>query len=117
MLVLLCIFCATAAIQLHGFIGAPDGLPAVCVIIASYLAPSSISLWIQLDAHDEGRRVAYDFDSLTFFLWPVVAPIYLFRTRGAGAFVPLSAFIGVAALAYLFAVLLGYPQSMKAFSV
>jgi hypothetical protein len=79
------------------------------------LVPSSIALWTQLDACDRGRRVAYDFDTLVFLLWPIVAPVYLFRTRGAGALGPLAAFIVVGVLALLFALLLGYPESMKTF--
>ena len=114
MLALLCIFCTTAALAFHEFIGGPGGLPVVCAIAANYLMPASIALWIQIDAHERGRRVAYDFDTLSFILWPIVAPVYLFRTRGVGAFGPLAAFVGVMVLAYFFAFLLGYPSSMKA---
>lgn len=113
---LVCIFCATAAVELHAFIGSPGGFPAVCVLLAGYLAPSSIALWIQLDAHNRGETVAYDFDNLVFFLWVVVAPIYLFRTRGLRAVIPIAAFFGVSVLAHLFALFLGYPKSMGAIS-
>jgi hypothetical protein len=115
MLALLCIFCTIAALQLHEFIGEPGGLPAVCAIAANYLMAASIALWIQIDAHERGKKTAYDFDTLVFILWPIVAPIYLFRTRGAEALGPLLAFIGVAVLAYLFALFLGYPHSIKSF--
>ena len=115
MLALLCIFCTTAALALHEFIGGPGGLPAVCVIAASYLMPASIALWIQIDACERGQSPAYDFDTLIFIMWPLVATVYLFRTRGTGAFGPLGAFIGVTVLAYLFALFLGYPHSTKSF--
>jgi len=116
MLALLCIFCTTAVLELHKFIGEPGGLPAVGAIAANYLMAASIALWIQIDAHERGRSVAYDFDTLVFILWPVIAPIYLFRTRGTRAFGPLGAFVAVTVLAYLFALFLGYPHSMKSFA-
>ena len=116
MLALLSIFCATAALELHEFSGAPGGMPAVCAIVANYLTSASIALWIQIDAHERGERPAYDFDTLAFIFWPIVAPVYLFRTRGAGAFVPLTAFVAVTMLGYLFALALGYPHSMTPFA-
>jgi hypothetical protein len=115
MLALLCIFCTTAALELHEFIGEPGGLPAICAIAANYLMAATVALWIQIDAYERGKSPAYDFDTLVFILWPIVAPVYLFRTRGAGAFGPLGAVVGVTALAYLFALFLGYPHSMKPF--
>src|ERR1043166_3152871 len=117
MLALLCIFCTTAALELHQFIGEPRGLPAICAVAANYLMAGSVALWIQIDAYERGRSPAYDFDTLVFILWPVVGPVYLFRTRGASAFGPLCAFIGVTALAPLFALFLGYPLSMKSLGV
>jgi hypothetical protein len=30
-----------------------------------------------------------------FFCWPIVAPVYLFQTRGARAFITLLCFIGI----------------------
>lgn len=49
---------------------------------------------------------------LAFILWPIVAPVYLFRTRGLAAFGPLLAFVGGTLLASLFAILLGFPHSL-----
>jgi hypothetical protein len=44
------------------------------------------------DARKKGRRLCYDYDSFVFFAWPVAAPIYLFQTRGARAFLTLLCF-------------------------
>jgi hypothetical protein len=99
-------------VTLHLFLGAPEGLPAVLVVVATYLMPSSIALWLQADARARGRSPAYDFDSLIFFLWLFVTPIYLFRTRGWNAFGPIALFLGLFLGAYLFALLLGYPHSL-----
>ena len=73
------IFCATAASELHNFIGEPNGLPAISALVAVYLLPAGIALWTVADAQDRGRSMSYDFGSLIFFLWPVLASIYLFK--------------------------------------
>jgi|HubBroStandDraft_4_1064222.scaffolds.fasta_scaffold321344_2 hypothetical protein len=82
MLTLLCVFCAIFALQLHGDIGDPGGVPALAALIAAYLVPASVALWVRADAHARGRQPPHDFDSLVFFTWSVTAPIYLFVTRG-----------------------------------
>jgi len=74
-----------------------------------------VSLWVEADALRRGREVAYDFDSLFFFLWPFVAPIYLFRTRGWDALSPIGLFLLLQIGGFLFAALLGYPLSMEYF--
>ena len=62
MLASLCIFCTLAALDLHEFLGAPEGLPTVLALVASYLMPSSIALWLEADAKARGRSPAYDFN-------------------------------------------------------
>jgi hypothetical protein len=91
------IFCATAAYELDKFIGAPNGLPAILTLVAIYLLPASIALWTVADAQERGRSMSYDFGSFIFFLWPLLAPIYIFQTRGVRAF----GTIGLFALALL----------------
>ncbi len=44
----------------------------------------------------------YDFDSFIFFLWPLAAPVYLFRTRGWRAFGPIGLFVALSIVAVLF---------------
>jgi hypothetical protein len=116
MLALLCTCCAVAAYALHGFIGEPGGLAGVLALLAYYLLPASIALWIQTDAQTRGRRMPYDFDSLVFVFWPFVTPVYLFRTRGWRAFGPIGWFVLSQIAGLLFAVLLGYPRSMASFA-
>jgi len=82
MLAALSIFCAVAAYELHRFLGSPGGLPAIAALVASYLLPASIALGVSADARYQRYRAPYDFESLVFFLWPVLAPICLFQTRG-----------------------------------
>ena len=83
MLASVCILCSLIASILYGFAGAPNGAPAIAALMAGYLFNASIALWVSSDAMRRGARVAYDFDSLVFFTWPITAPVYLLRTRGA----------------------------------
>ncbi|MFL6299790.1 MAG: hypothetical protein ACJ71N_04180 [Terriglobales bacterium] len=113
MLASLTIFCATAAYELHRFIGEPNGLPAIAALVAYYLTSAAIALWVYADAHHRGRTTAYDFASFVFILWPVLAPIYLVRSRGVRAFGPVGAFIASFVGGLLFAAFLGYPASLN----
>jgi len=72
---------------------------------ADYLSRVAFSLimasWVIADAHKRPYRLFYDYDSLVFFAWPIVLPIYLFRTRGWRAFLTILCFIGLVLLAFL----------------
>jgi hypothetical protein len=107
------IFCATSAYELYKFIGAPHGFPSALALAAFYLLPASIALWIVADAHERGRSTSYDFGSLVFFLWPLVAPIYLFQTRGVRAFGTIGLFFCAYFAGIAFAMFMGYPASFR----
>src|ERR1043166_1994108 len=111
MLFALGIFCATAAHQLHRLLGQPTGMPAISALGADYLLPGIIALWFVRDAHEHGRKTIYDFGSFLFFLWPVMAPIYLFQTRGLRAFSTIGLFFVVFFSSIAFAMFMGYPWS------
>jgi hypothetical protein len=55
----------------------------------------------------------YDFGSFVFFLWPVIAPIYLFHTRGLRAFSTIGLFFAIFLAAMAFAMFMGYPASLQ----
>ena len=97
---------------LYGFAGDPSGLPAISVVLAGYLMPASIALWVQADMHSRGRKMPYDFDSLVFALWPLVVPIYLFRSRGFRALGPIGLFLIVALAALVFEAVLVFSRPM-----
>ena len=111
----LCIFCAAAVCGFHEFLGEPGGPLAILALVAGYLLSSSVALWIQVDAAERGREAIYDSDSMFFFLWPFVAPVYLFRTRGWDALAPIGLFLLLQLGGLLFAALLGYPRSIAYF--
>ena len=83
MLTFVCIICSLLTSVLYGFAGEPGGAPAIAALVASYLFNASIALWVSTDAMRRGAGVPYDFDSFVFFTWPITAPAYLLRTRGA----------------------------------
>jgi hypothetical protein len=114
MLTLVSVFCCMAAGALYGFAGDPAGLPEVSVLVAGYLMPASIALWVQADAQRRGRKMPYDFDSLVFALWPFVTPYYLFRTRGWGALGPICLFLLVAFAALALEAMLVFSRPMDA---
>ena len=54
-----------------------------------------LASWLVADARKRQQRLCYDCDSFAFFAWPIVLPIYLFRTRGVRAFLTLLCFVGI----------------------
>jgi hypothetical protein len=107
------IFCTTAAYQLYRFLGQPNGMPAILALAAYYLLPATIALWVVADSKERGHWRLYDFGSFVFFLWPVLAPIYLFQTRGLRAFSTIGLFLAVFFAAIVFATFMGYPASLQ----
>ena len=54
-----------------------------------------LAIWVVADARRRQRPMGYGFPALVFLLWPIFAPIYLFQTRGARAFLSLFAFVAM----------------------
>ena len=96
-------FYCLAALAMHETLDSPGGVHASFALLAQLFLPSSIALWVLADARQRRRPVPYDFGSFVFFTWPVLVPIYLFRTRGWRAFAALGWFL----LLYLAAALFG----------
>jgi hypothetical protein len=111
----LCIFCATAGSAFFEFCGEPHGAGKIVSVLAGLLLSWSVALWVQADALRNKAVVAYDFDSLIFFLWPFVTPIYLFRTRRWDAIIPIGVFFLLRLGGFLFAAVMAYPHSVAYF--
>ena len=88
---------------MHETLDSPRGVHAFLALLAQLLLPGSIALWILADARRRGQSLHYDAGSFFFFAWPVLAPIYLFSTRGWRAFSVLGWFL----LLYLAAAFFG----------
>lgn len=87
-------------------------LYAACVAVAAAAAPDDrlppgadyasglafsliLASWVLADARKRRSQLCYDYGSFVFFAWPVVVPVYLFRTRGPWAFLTLLCFAGI----------------------
>ena len=72
---------------------------------ADYIARAALALimasWVIADARKRQRPLCYDYDSFVFVAWPIVVPVYLFRTRGMRAFLTLLCFAGICLVAML----------------
>jgi hypothetical protein len=101
MLTVVCIFCSLFTSVLYGFAGEPSGLPAILDVVAAYLFPASIALWVRTDAARRRCPLPYDLDSFVFIFWPVAAPVYLLRTRGWSGCGPIVLFIALAIVVLL----------------
>jgi hypothetical protein len=75
--------------------------------------PAIIALWLVADAQRRGRNAPYDLGSFFFFLRPVLAPIYFFRTRGWRALGTIGLFFAGCLAGILFALFIGYPASLQ----
>jgi hypothetical protein len=113
MLAAVAVFCASAAYELDKLIGGPGGLPAVFALAAFYLLPAAVSLWSVADARERMWTTVYDFGSLMFFLWPVLLPVYLFRTRGLLGLRIFALFLCAQIAGIVFAMLMAYPLSIQ----
>ena len=74
----------------------PDGELSKRADLASRIAlPLVIASWVTADARKRGRQVCYDYDSFVFLAYPIIAPVYLFQTRGVRAFLTLLCFAAI----------------------
>src|SRR5580765_5619726 len=62
------------------------GLSGAADLISRWAMALVIANWVIRDARKRGRPLCYDYGMFLFFAWPIVAPVYLFQTRGVRAF-------------------------------
>ena len=76
---------------------AADGVGKLAIAdVASRIAFSILVVaWVYADASSRQRRLCYDYDTFLFFAWPLLAPCYLFQTRGIRGFLTMLYFVGV----------------------
>ena len=76
-------------------VGEPGTYSAGTDLISNLAMALVISIWVLRDAQKRGRQLFYDYGMFVFFCWPIIAPVYLFQTRGVRAFFTLLCFIGI----------------------
>jgi hypothetical protein len=57
--------------------------------------PWIIGLWLQKDSRKNGVVWVFDMGWFVYIAWPFIMPYHFFKTRGAKAFLPILAFIGI----------------------
>jgi hypothetical protein len=67
--------------------------------LSDYALALTVCAWVLADARERRRALCYDFDSMMFFFWPVMAPIYLIQTRGWRGLIPMLVFLLIMAAA------------------
>ncbi|MDB6072797.1 MAG: hypothetical protein JWO89_437 [Verrucomicrobiaceae bacterium] len=80
-------------IYLHQGLGAPMGRAGAAAALATLFFPSCMAMWVFADARRRQQPLPFDFGTFIYFLWPVVVPAYLFRTRGLRAFAAIGWFL------------------------
>ena len=71
------------------------GLPPGVDYVSRAAFALIMAFWVTADARKRHRPLCYDYDGFVFFLWPVVVPVYLIRTRGWRALLTLLCFLGL----------------------
>ena len=74
---------------MHESFGSPGVVHSFVALPAQLFLSGSIALWVLADSRRRGQSLHYDAGSFIYFAWPVLAPIYLFSTRGWRAFAAL----------------------------
>jgi hypothetical protein len=69
--------------------------PPLLVFLWSWTLNWVIADWILSDARRIRYQLWYDADTFFTAAWPVLAPIYLFKTRGTRAFIPIVCFLTI----------------------
>ena len=87
------IFYCLGTLAMHEALGSPGGIHGTPAVLAEFLLPGSIALWVLSDSRRHGHPLHYDAGSFLYFAWPVLAPIYLFLTRGFRAFSTIGWFL------------------------
>jgi hypothetical protein len=87
------VFYCLTTIAAYKTLHSPAGAFAFLDALAHLLLPGSIALWVLADARRRRLALPYDAGSFVYFAWPVLAPAYLFFTRGWRGFAIIGWFL------------------------
>lgn len=88
-----------AAVSIH----VPYTFPYLDLLarINGWYAQTALAIWVLADARRREIQLPYDYGTYLFFLGLMVAPVYLFRTRGWRAFLTLLGFVSICSLIFV----------------
>jgi hypothetical protein len=72
-----------------------EGITPRADMVSRMAFPFVIAFWVTWDARKRGRNLCYDYGSFVYFAGWILAPVYLFQTRGVRAFLTLLCFAGI----------------------
>lgn len=93
-------FYSVAAGNLYSILEEPSGAEKVAALLSDVVLSATVALWVVLDSSRRGRPLPHIAGVYLGVLWVVLAPIYLFRTRGWRAFAPISAYLLICLAGY-----------------
>jgi hypothetical protein len=70
------------AIESGWFAYVGEDLPAHTMRIWPIFLALFFAWWVYSDRHARGVGMPFEFEAFVVFLWPIVLPYYLYRTRG-----------------------------------
>jgi hypothetical protein len=91
----LMLWVSALAMGVAGGMSPAERLPWRAELVSRVVQALILSTWVIADAQKRNWPLFHDYASFVFFAWMVVVPIYLFRTRGARAFLTLLCFVGI----------------------
>jgi len=62
----------------HGYTARPEST----AFLWEFEFQTLLSIWVRIDRRQRNLSLPFEFEAFVFFGWPVVAPYYLYRTRG-----------------------------------
>jgi len=73
---------ALVAIESAWFAYVGEDLPAHTMRIWPFMFGLLLAWWVYSDRRARGLGMPFEFEAFVLFLWPIVLPYYLYRTRG-----------------------------------
>jgi hypothetical protein len=58
------------------------GTPGSAELLWTFEFRLVLAWWVRIDRRIRGFSVPFEFDAFVFFVWPLIVPYYLYRTRG-----------------------------------
>lgn len=70
-------------------------VPGATTLLGNFAFALILTWWVRADRQDHNFSASYEFDALVLFLWFVVLPYYLYRTRRFKGLLMTAGFFGL----------------------